>query len=730
MAGGRPHAKPARAGGPKPEPGPPLTPEAWAAKTLPLLTLERDAEVESARAAAAAGADPASSATASASGRSLGPLKVADTESGLLGRTLLRLVYARGGGANGTVQQPLPPHRFSPHDLVELRPAKAPPSDPPAAAGVVYRVTDDALTVACDEPPDDEAGALGGSVRAVRLANEVTHARLAATVGALAGGAAACGAAGQLVDVLFGVRPPLFDTRLLGSQSEAEADEEEGSGAPAAPPSPLTWLNPRLDAAQRAAVATALAARDVALIHGPPGTGKTTAVVELVRQAVARGDRVLVAAASNVAVDTLTERLAAADPALRLLRVGHPARLLPSVLACSLEARVADHDQAGLAADCAKELRRASARLLKLGPRDRAARRELRAEVRALAKEQRTRQAKAVAAVIGSAPVIAATLTGVPSRTLAGQAFDLAVVDEAAQALEAAAWGALLRARRAVLVGDHRQLPPTITCPAAAAGGLATTLFERAHALFKAANPRAVAMLTCQYRMHGAISAWASGEQYGGALVPAAAVAEHTLADLLRDRGQDAEAERVAGDEAYGPLLLIDTVGCDCDEAAGGEAGASQADASIKNEREGAAAWAHARRLVGAGLTPADIGLISPYAAQVALLRDLRAGEAAAHPSAGWEGLEVATVDGFQGREKEAVIISAVRSNPAHTVGFLADARRMNVAVTRGRRHVCLVCDSETLGGGDAFLKRLVAWFEEKGAYDSADAVLQQQAGG
>ena len=106
------------------------------------------------------------------------------------------------------------------------------------------------------------------------------------------------------------------------------------------------------------------------------------------------------------------------------------------------------------------------------------------------------------------------------------------------------------------------------------------------------------------------------------------------------------------------------------------------------------------------------------------------AGEAAAHPSAGWEGLEVATVDGFQGREKEAVIISAVRSNPAHTVGFLADARRMNVAVTRGRRHVCLVCDSETLGGGDAFLKRLVAWFEEKGAYDSADAVLQQQAGG
>ena len=709
-----PSAKPARAGpgGPKPAPAQPLTPQAWAAKTLPLLTLERDAEVESARAAASA------PSTTSTTGRSLGPLKISDTESGLLGRTLLRLVYAKGGGANGTVQQPLPPHRFAPHDLVELRPAKAPPSDPPAAAGVVYRVTDDTLTLACDEPPDDEAGALGGSLRAVRLANEVTHARLASTVATLGAGSGGCGRASQLVDVLFGVRPPLFDERLMPTATTPEG----GGGGGTAPK--IKWLNASLDPAQRAAVATALAARDVALIHGPPGTGKTTAVVELVRQAVARGDRVLVAAASNVAVDTLTERLARADPALRVLRVGHPARLLPSVLACSLEARVAEHDQAGLAADCAKELRRASAKLLRLGPKDRAARRELRAEVRSLAKEQRSRQAKAVAAVISSSPVIAATLTGVPSRTLAGQAFDLAVVDEAAQALEAAAWAALLRARAAVLVGDHRQLPPTITCRAAAAGGLDTTLFERAHALFAGTAPGAVAMLTCQYRMHASICGWASAEQYGGKLTPAPAVAAHTLADLLAERGDDDGAERAAGDDACGPLLFIDTVGCDCDEASGG--GGDGADGgSIKNEKEGAVAWAHVRRLVGAGLTPPDIGLISPYAAQVALLRDLRAAAAAAEPGTGWEGLEISTVDGFQGREKEAIIISAARSNPARTVGFLSDARRMNVAVTRGRRHVCLVGDSETLGGGDPFLKRLVAWFEDRGGYDSADAVLQ-----
>jgi len=235
-------------------------------------------------------------------------------------------------------------------------------------------------------------------------------------------------------------------------------------------------------------------------------------------------------------------------------------------------------------------------------------------------------------------------------------------------------------------------------------------------------------MLTTQYRMHASICGWASGEAYGGRLVPAPAVAGHTLADLLVERGQDAAAEAAAGEDAFGPLLFIDTVGCDCDEAAGG-AGGDSPDASIQNEREGAAAWAHARRLVGAGLTPRDVGLISPYAAQVALLREARASAASADPATGWEGLEVATVDGFQGREKEAIIISSVRSNPAHSVGFLADARRMNVAVTRGRRHVCLVGDSETLGGGDPFLKRLVAWFEDKGAYDSADAVLQAGGG-
>jgi ATP-dependent RNA/DNA helicase IGHMBP2 len=745
-------------GGPAkaPPPHPPLTPEAWAEKTLKLLTLERDSEVDAARAALSA------SASTSTSTRSLAPLRVSDTESGLLGRTLLRLVYARGGGPNGTAQQPLPPHSFSPHDLVELRPAKAPPSDPPAASGVVYRVTDDVLTVALDEPPDDdEGGGLGGSLRAVRLANEVTHARLAATVTTLAGGPAGAGAAAPLVDVLFGTRPPLFDERAMPSLLADAGGDGSDEGGPPPPSTSGKWFNPRLDATQRSAVATALAARDVALIHGPPGTGKTTAVVELVRQAVARGDRVLVAAASNVAVDTLTERLATADPALRVLRVGHPARLLPSVLACSLDARVGEHDQAGLAADCARDMRKATARLLKLGPRERAARRELRAEVRVLAKEQRARQAKAVASVLAAAPVVAATLTGVPSRTLAGQTFDLAVVDEAAQALEAAAWAALLRSRVAVLVGDHRQLPPTITSPAAASGGLDTTLFERAHGLFSGGGelsrgdkakkkkedseksttppgcePRAVAMLTTQYRMHAAICGWASREQYGGRLVPAASVAGHTLADLLAERGQEREAEAVAGDDAFGPLLFIDTAGCGCDEAVGSGEGASSPDASIRNDGEAAAAWAHVRRLViSAGLRPGDVGVISPYAAQVAALRELRAAEAARSGVSGsggagapapipWDALEISTVDGFQGREKEAIVISAVRSNDAHTVGFLADARRMNVAVTRGRRHVALVGDSETLGGGDAFLKRMVAWFEENGAYDSADAVL------
>ena len=672
--------------------------DAYVSSVLPLLAAERAAELEAARAA-----------LSSASSRALAPLILDGFEAGFLGRTSLTLVSALptpGGG-----RSPLPAHRVGANDLVEIRGAKAPSSDPPLASGVVARVRDDSVVVAVDSGADPGSWPPRASLRVDRLANDVTHKRLVIAVRDLEAAAAGRGPAAKVVRVLFGVDPPPF--------------------SPTPPPPALRLFDPTLDHSQATAVATALAAGAVAVVHGPPGTGKSTTLVEIVRQLASRGARILLTAPSNVAVDTLVERLVAADPVLgrSLVRLGHPARALASVAATCLDARVAASDAAGLAADARSEARAATAALAKLKRGEGAERRRLRGEVRALAKEARARDKAATADVVARARVVASTLTGLSAWVLGDTPFDVAVVDEAAQAVEPAAWAALARARACVLAGDHKQLPPTIVSEAASAAGLGRTLFERAHALLEKAGggggggvdasptpPPAGApgpsMLTVQYRMHASICEWASSETYGGRLTSAPAVAARTLAGLLTARGAPADPD----DDALAPLLLIDTAGCDCDELMGA------GDESRANPREAAAVWAHAARLLAAGLADADLGVIAPYAAQVALLRGLRPREGPG------SGVEVATVDGFQGREKEAVIISATRSNPGRALGFLADARRFNVAVTRGRRHVALVCDADTLAA-DPFLGRLVAHFSERGVHESAQTLLDEVDG-
>ncbi|KAF8070908.1 Ighmbp2 [Scenedesmus sp. PABB004] len=644
-----------------------------------LLDMERQAEVDAAHEAAAL----CSTARAQARGRALLNLRVSDAEGGLLGRTLLTLVPNKGFGA--TPPLPLPAHKFGPHDVVALRPNSAGLGGPPLCSGLVYRVRDCSITVAVDEPPEE---GLDQPLRLEKLANEVTYQRLQETLRQLSGpGTDGRGAALRglpLLDVMFGARPPRF------------AAAPRGWTPPA---------NTHLDASQQAAVALALRAEDVALIHGPPGTGKTTAVVEVILAEVARGSRVLAAAASNIAVDNLVERLAAASPKLKLVRVGHPARLLPQVLDRSLEAQVLRSDNSSLARDCRRDMQQLNRQLMRLESWKRAERRQIRGELRALAKEERKRQQKALQEVLDGAQVLCCTLSGALHPQLAGQAFDVTVIDEAAQAIEPACWSALLKGRRAVLAGDHLQLPPTVTSAAAAAAGLARTLFERLQA---ALGREASVMLTVQYRMHAHIMDWSSQELYGGLLEAHESVAGHTLGDLPH-----VSAPTGGALDELPPLLLIDTAGCDCEEQQ------EEDGDSRRNQGEAAAALAHVRRLLAAGLSPRDVGVITPYSSQVALLKELAPAQLAA-------GLEVSTVDGFQGREKEAIVISMVRSNASGSVGFLADCRRMNVAVTRARRHVALVCDSETVAK-DAFLGRLVAYVEAHGAYESA-AELRRRA--
>lgn len=641
-----------------------LTPQAFAAATLPLLEMEHTAEV--AAAAEAAEEEDAASKQA-AKGHAINRLRLESAEAGLMGRTLLRLVPQMAGAELGT-------HRVTQNDVVQVRRQKS--DGAVLCEGVVYRLFDSAVVVAAEDPPDGE---MNVPLRVVRLANEVTHARLRTHCERLARAEDGAGVAGDLVRVCFGAVAPRF-------ADETEPQVKEGK-----------WRNRRLDQTQREAVRLALAANTVALIHGPPGTGKTTAVVEYILQEVARGARVLACAASNAAVDNLVERLASAG--CGVVRVGHPARMLPSVLDSCLDAKVARADNSEVAADIAREMKELTCTLLGAKGRER---REAQRELRRLGKEQRQRQRQAVQDVLASAQVVATTLTGAAGRDLHGMEFDVCVVDEAAQALEAACWLAMLHARKAVLAGDHLQLPPTVQSPEAERGGLGVTLFQRLH---RSLGEGATRMLTVQYRMHADICGWASGALYGGALRPHASVARHTLAQLL----PPARLERDEGDQETLPVLyLIDTTGCDGFEETGGEG------ESKWNEGEAHVAIAHAQGLLSKGLAAADIGIIAPYAAQVARLRELRAEGGTALAA-----LEISTVDGFQGREKEAIIITTTRSNDGGEVGFLADRRRMNVAVTRARRHCALVCDTDTVSN-DRFLKGLVDFFEAKGEVTSA----------
>jgi superfamily I DNA and/or RNA helicase len=527
---------------------------------------------------------------------------------------------------------------------------------PDAPQGVVARRTRIQLAIAFDEPPPDWA--TEGRVVVELEPSPVTWDRLGAGLT-------------RLRDAAEGRR---WHAVLAGGAPRFLAT---GRG-PALPPS--APLNPE----QAAALDLADRAEDLALVHGPPGTGKTTVLVEVVRRAVARGEKVLASAPSNLAVDNLLERLAGAG--LSCVRVGHPARVLPGLVDRTLEALSAGHEAAGIARELVAEalaLRRdARKRKQRRGPGRFSEARVKERDARALLAEARALEARAQAEVLDRAQVVLATLTSLDGPALAGRRFSLAVLDEATQALEPATYLALLRAERAVLAGDHLQLPPTVLSAAAQEGGLGISLFERL-AADGAGGAAAVAVLAEQHRMNTRIMAFPSAALYGGRL-----------------RAHPAAADR-AVDGA--PLEVVDTAGCGFEEEV------PEGSDSRQNPGEAELAAGEVRRVLALGVPPAEIAVISPYDAQVQRLRQLLGDELD-------RGLEVDTVDGFQGREKDAVIVSLVRSNEGGEVGFLADVRRMNVAMTRARKKLVVIGDGATIARHpfyDAFLRhaeRVGAW--------------------
>ena len=682
----------------------PLTLEEYVKRTAKLLDLEKDAEKEQSLASLAS--KTAESIRRSVErGRVLKGLYITNVEGGLLGHSMVELSKREESASSA-----LPAHKFHANDVVVVKPSKGDAGSDAVLQGVVYRVRETSITLACENVGDDQD--LSQCVRIEKLANEVTFKRLKTTLDRLStaysSGTRSSSESWKMLDCVFGPSSPSFASTLGGFTDESgTAAIEDGDD--------LSYFSPTLDASQKEAVVHALRAQELAIVHGPPGTGKTTTVVEIVLQeAVRRRQRVLVCAASNVAVDNLVERIqrkAEEIPSLkgnkfRLVRVGHPARLLPQVLDSCLDSLVLRSDSSQLADDCVKEIKEINRKLMRLKRHERETRRKLRGELKYLNREVRTRHQKAISEVLGKAQVVACTLTGCMMKQIDRDDFDLVVVDEAAQASECATWSALLKGRRAVLCGDHLQLPPTIISEEAERKGLGVTLFERLHKKFGDAVAR---MLTVQYRMNEAIMKWSSDEFYESRLVAHESVADHDLGGL---RGVAARLEAGGGGEEEEELSrcvlhMVDTTGCDLFERQDDE------DSSYANEGEAEAVVGHIRGLLAIGVAPGEVGVITPYSAQVTLLRQLLA-------AGDLRDVEVSTVDGFQGREKEVIVISMVRSNEDNKVGFLADPRRMNVAVTRARRHCSLVCDSETVSN-DNMLSGLVDYFMEEGEYTLAE---------
>jgi ATP-dependent RNA/DNA helicase IGHMBP2 len=625
-----------------------MDPRAFANDHRRLLQLERAAEIAEAERLLRTRSD----AELQARGVSIARLEVVDLEPGFGGRLHAVLRPSRGGS--------LPAHRFGPGDVVALRERR---EDGPLATGVLVKARGDTVVVALD---DDDAD-LPGVVRLDQIVTDVTFRRLDAALRTLQ--QEVKGDDARFRDVVFG--------------------EREAAFAPKPADDAIAWFDAALDASQRAAVGNALRAEHVALIHGPPGTGKTTAVVELIRQCVGRGERVLACAPSNVAVDNLAERLLRAG--LRVVRLGHPARVHAAVRDVSLASLVADAPEQKLLRDVKREVEQGLRKVHRAKTRqDRFAARN---EVRALRAELRHLEAAITKGLVDGAEVVLATTTGAADERLFERSFDRVVVDEAAQALEAACWIPLQRGRRLVLAGDHKQLPPTIQSAEAAAGGLARTMFERL--MHSPQGPALGRMLTVQYRMHERIMGWPSATLYGGALTAAPAVRSHLLIDL---------PGVAAGDWSSEPLCYVDTAGCGFDESAGDD------DGSKANPGEAEVVVKVVLALREAGVAAADLAVITPYNAQVQLLRERLGGEA---------DLEIGTVDGLQGREKEAVVVSLVRSNEQGEVGFLAELRRLNVALTRARRHLTVVGDSATLAH-DRQLRGLVDHLQQHARYRSA----------
>ena len=464
-----------------------------------------------------------------------------------------------------------------------------------------------------------------------------------------------------------------------------------------------------LNDSQLAAMRHVIAAQDVAIIHGPPGTGKTTTLVQTILETVRRERRVLVCAPSNTAVDLLTEKLA--ERGVNVIRLGNPSRVSDLLLQHTLDAGVMAHPSyakmhamrqtADQHRDTASELAKEGVR--NFGFEGRQQRQWLKEEARTLRQAADDLERFMTEYVLESVQVITCTLVGASNRHIRHLSFETVFIDEAAQALEPGCWIPIAKGQRIVLAGDHHQLPPTVKSEKAAHEGLRETLFEKCIQR----QPDTARMLTTQYRMHTHIMGFSSDKFYGGQLVPHPSV---------RHAGLEAYDLRFAPDL---PVEFIDTAGCGFLEVAIPEsrstANPDEANLLLQRLAQLLAPYDATEHDQG----PLTIGVIAPYRAQINYLKDAIEDSEVLNGLLLQRRLSVGTVDSFQGQERDIIAISLTRSNPQGEIGFLSDIRRMNVGMTRARRKLLLVGDASTLCSHPFFVE-LLAYVKGVGGYRAA----------
>ncbi|KAJ9630042.1 hypothetical protein H2204_008697 [Knufia peltigerae] len=637
-----------------------LSPAAFFNSLLTLVALEQESEV--AETTLLLSSTPPS--TLARAGLAILSLSIQSMKTGLGGRSVVELGLDSalvGKDSKGE----LPEHGIRTGDIVSLgempkgSAKKKEVSDlkGKGVEGVVTRVGERAVWVALGKESsngDTVENVPDGKLWLVKLANDVTYKRM-----------------NQILSKLLKTPETSYTSLqrvLLGLSSPGSADLDKTKD--------LGFFDSTLNSSQKDAIKFALSSPEVALIHGPPGTGKTYTLIELILQLLKQGQRVLVCGPSNISVDNIVERLAMTSPSTPIVRLGHPARLLPSVLNHSLEVLTRTSEAGGIVNDVRREMdeKQSSIRKTKSGRE----RRAIYAELKDLRKEYREREG---------------------GHQVRNQGFDVVVIDEASQALEPQCWIPLVfgsgEVKKLILAGDHLQLPPTVKSAdnkenkdqkkakmksledelrklsvkddeikAAKGWSLERTMFDRLLSMHGSNIKR---LLNTQYRMHETIMRFPSDELYDSELVAADAVKSRLLKDLPYEVEETEDTKE--------PLVFFDTQGGDfpekTEEDQGGQVKVSVLLGDSKcNEMEAALVVMHVQKLVDAGVKDEDIAVVTPYNAQLAILSSMLREK--------YPNIELGSVDGFQGREKEAVIVSLVRSNAEKEVGFLGEKRRLN----------------------------------------------------